>query len=53
MALKNKSGTSGAAAAVEATAMQRWWQLWQMAGGGSGISDGVCNGAGGTVAMVG
>jgi hypothetical protein len=46
LARKNKSGTSGATAAVEATAMQCWWRLWRMTGVGGGIGGGVGNGVG-------
>ncbi len=49
---KNESGTCGAVAAVEATAMQHWWQLWQTTGGGGGIGGGVGDGIGRTVATV-
>jgi hypothetical protein len=53
LARKNKCGTSGAAAAVEATAMQHWQQLWWTTGGGGGIGGDIGNGIGRTVATVG
>jgi hypothetical protein len=52
-ACKIESGTSGAAAAVEATATRCLRRLWRMTGGGGGIGGGVGVGVGGTVATMG
>jgi hypothetical protein len=43
---KNKSGTSGAAAAVEATVIKHRWWLWRTTGGSSGVDGGIGNGIG-------
>jgi hypothetical protein len=52
MQQSNESGTCGTAAVVKATATQRWRQLCQTIGGGSGDGGGVGNGVGKTVATV-
>jgi hypothetical protein len=49
---KNKSGTCGIEAAVEATATQRQWQLWLTVCGSSGVGGGVGNGVCRTVATM-
>ncbi len=50
---KNKSGTCGAEAAVEATATRHRRQLWWTTGGSGGVGGGIGNGVGGTVATIG